>query len=169
MRHILTLALLLVAFVAGASHFPADDASDADRAKWMEEMQQHQNNFIAKELDLSDKQKADFLPLYNKMRAEIFNASRAARAKAKEVRKKGDAATDADYEAATQVYLDSRAKESQILESYYKKFRHILSRKQLFKLDTAERKFDSMLMRHSSGKGRASGNGKASRKQRSRE
>jgi len=162
MKHLIALALILVAFVSGAStpSFPADEQpSEADRAKWMEEMKQHQNDFIAKELDLTAKQKADFLPLYNKMREETFQASRAARQKARAVRKKGDAATDADYEAATQAYLDFRTREAEIVKGYYKKFSHILSKKQLFKLDGAERKFDRMLMQHRPGKGRGNGRG----------
>lgn len=163
MKHLIALALLLVAFIAGANtpcSPDTDKPSQADRAKWMEEMRQHQNDFIAKELDLTAKQKADFLPLYNKMREETFNASRAARQKAKEVRKKGDSATDADYDAATQAYLDFRSREAEIIKSYYKKFSHILSKKQLFKLDGAERKFDRMLMQHRPGKGPGKGDGR---------
>lgn len=156
MRHIITLALLLVAFAAGAGNvnvtFPDDKASDADRAKWMQEMQQHQNDFIAKELSLTDKQKADFLPVYNKMRSEVFEASREAREEARDVKAKGDAATDADYERATKAYLDFRTREAEIIHTYYKKFSHMLSKKQLFKLDSAERKFDRKLMQYTRGK-----------------
>lgn len=156
MRHIITLALLLVAFVAGAGNvngaFPDEKASDADRAKWMQEMQQHQNDFIAKELSLTDKQKADFIPLYNKMRSEVFEASKDAREEAREVKAKGDAATDADYERATKAYLDFRTREAEIIHTYYKKFSHMLSKKQLFKLDSAERKFDRKLMQYTRGK-----------------
>lgn len=170
MKFILSLTLLLMAFVAGANTpcSPDDKPSQADRAKWMEEMRQHQNDHVARELDLTEQQKANFLPIYNKMREEIFNASRAARTKAKEVRKKGDAATDADYEAATQAYLDFRAREAEIIKSYYRKFSHILSKKQLFKLDGAERKFDRMLMQHRPGKGKEGGPGKGKRDNHSR-
>lgn len=156
MRHIITLALLFVAFVAGAGNvnlpFPDEKASDADRAKWMQEMQQHQNDFIAKELSLTDKQKADFIPLYNKMRSEVFEASKDAREEAREVKAKGDAATDADYERATKAYLDFRTREAEIIHAYYKKFSHMLSKKQLFKLDSAERKFDRKLMQFTRSK-----------------
>ncbi|MDE5626687.1 MAG: Spy/CpxP family protein refolding chaperone [Candidatus Amulumruptor sp.] len=156
MRHIITLALMLVALVGGATNvwgtYPDKNTSDADRAKWMQEMQQHQNDFIAKELLLTDKQKADFLPVYNKMRSEVFEASKDVRKQEQEVRAKGDAATDADYERATKAYLEFRTREAQIIHSYYKKFGHILSKKQLFKLDSAERKFDRKLMQVTRGK-----------------
>lgn len=160
MRQLLSLTLILIAFMAGAKtpciSLP-DKASDADRAKWMQEMQQHQNDFIAKELELTDKQRADFMPLYNGMREDIMKASRASRAKAKAVRQKGEEATDADYDAATQAYLDFRTRESEIINGYYKKFRHILSKRQLYKLDSAERKFDRMLMQHSPARKRGAG------------
>ncbi|MCM1028292.1 MAG: Spy/CpxP family protein refolding chaperone [Pseudoflavonifractor sp.] len=148
----MTRYLFALILVAIASLHALADSNDRD--KWMQEMQQHQNDFIAREIGLTDKQRADFLPLYNKMRSETFEASRAARAKAKAVRDKADSATDADYDAATQAYLDFRSREAKIIQEYYKKFSHILSKKQLFKLDGAERKFDRMLMNHRPGKSR---------------
>ena len=148
-RYIFSLLLLLMAVAAGAaSRYPAMPDDKSDRARWMQEMQQHQNDFLAKELNLTDKQRADFIPVYNKMRAELFEAAQASRKKAKEVKDKGEAATDADYEAATKAYLDYRAKEADIVKSYYRNFSHILSKRQLYKLDSTERKFDRMLMKH---------------------
>lgn len=152
MKHLIALL-----FIIASAFSMAAGPDKADKEKWMQEMQQHQNDFIARELQLTDKQRADFLPLYNKMRSEIFEAGDAARKKAKAVKDKADAATEADYEAATQAYLDVRARESEIIKSYYKKFSHILSRKQLFKLDEAQRKFDRMLMSHRRGDGGKAG------------
>ncbi len=141
--------MLLIAFAGMAGkHTPMLPDGAADRAKWMREMQQHQNDFLAKELELTDKQRADFLPLYNQMRDEILNLSKSSRDKAKAVKDKGTAATDADYEAATKAYLDFRAREVEIVKSYYKKFGHILSKRQLYRLEQSERKFDRMLMQH---------------------
>lgn len=157
MKHVIALIVI----IASAFSMVASDHDKADKEKWMQEMQQHQNDFIARELQLTDKQRADFLPLYNKMRSEIFDAGEAARKKAKTVKDKADAATEADYEAATQAYLDVRSRESEIIKTYYKKFSHILSRKQLFNLDEAQRKFDRMLMSHrrgDGGKGASKGN-----------
>lgn len=141
--------ILVTAAAAFASrHGSSSDDDATSRAKWMQEMQQHQNDFIAKELELTDKQRADFLPLYNEMRKEIIKASKETRDMAKAVKKKGSAATDADYEAATKAYLDSRAKEAEITRTYYKKFSHILSKRQLFRLEATERKFDRVLIQH---------------------
>ena len=159
LRHILSLILFLSAFMASASPIcNAWGAPDGptDRAQWMREMQRHQNDFIAKELGLSDKQRADFMPLYNKMREEMAKESREARNVAKKVKEKGEAATEADYESATDAYLNFRAREAEIEKSYYRKFGHILSKRQLYRLNNVERKFDRMLMQH---RGRGAKNG----------
>ncbi len=163
MKHLIALLLVIIS----AANIWADPNEKVDKEKWMQEIQQHQNDFLARELQLSDKQRADFLPLYNKMRTEIFEATEAARLKAKAVKDKTDSATDADYDAATQAYLDGRSREAEIIKAYYKKFGHILSKKQLFKLDEAQRKFDRMLMSHrpgSKGKADRQGNGAPKRK-----
>lgn len=154
-RHIFSLLMLFMTFVAVASsRYPAMPDDKADRAKWMQDMQQAQNTFLAKELNLTDKQRADFLPLYNKMRKEIIDAANSARQKAKEVKDKGDSATDNDYDSATKAYLDFKAKEAEIVKAYYKKFSHILSKRQLYRLESSERKFDRMLMQHRGGAGK---------------
>lgn len=154
-RHFLSLILILMALVARASSpAPSCQAPDeaSDRAQWMREMQRHQNDFIAKELGLTDKQRADFMPLYNKMREDIAKESREARNVGKKVKDKGEAATEADYESATEAYLSFRSREAEIIKSYYRKFGHILSKRQLYRLNAVERKFDRMLMQHR-GKG----------------
>ncbi len=69
---------------------------------------------------------------------------------------KGEAATEADYESATDAYLNFRAREAEIEKSYYRKFGHILSKRQLYRLNNVERKFDRMLMQH---RGRGAKNG----------
>lgn len=158
MRRILSLAILIITLAFSLAAAPNPDEK-ADRQRWFQEMRQHQNDFVARELKLTDKQRADFLPLYNEMRDEIEAIGRASRAKAKEIKDKGAAVTDADYDAATQAYLDGRAKETEILAKYYKKFSHILSKEQLFRLDGAERKFDRMLMQHHPGNGNGGGKG----------
>lgn len=155
--------MLLIALMAGAASpahsMPDKEKNEAERSRWMLNMQQRQNDFIAKELGLTDKQRADFLPLYNRMRDEIMRDSREARDKAKAVKDKGAAATDADYDSATEAYLDFRSREAETIRSYYRKFSHILTRQQLFKLDAAERKFDRMLIQHTGkGKGRKGNN-----------
>lgn len=61
--------------------------------------------------------------------------------------KKGDKATDLEYEKAAEAAYELKGRENEIEMRYFKEYKGILSSRQLFKLKDAERDFTRELMK----------------------
>lgn len=120
--------------------------SAADRERWEQEMRKYKVDFISQTLDLTDEQRQKFEPMYTEMDAKLEDLQRNLRDKEQLLRKKGDAATDSEYQALAKEEFEMRANESRIEMSYYPKFKALLSSRQLYRLKHAERKFMRNLM-----------------------
>lgn len=123
-----------------------NDAKRPDKKEWMAKMKEAKHEFIARELQLSDTQKQEFLPLYDRLQAERMTIERQARDQEKALEKKGEAATDEDYDAVIASQFSIEEKLSQADQKYLPKFKKILNRRQLYRLKRAERKFNRKLM-----------------------
>ncbi len=141
------MALLALASVNAIADDRDDNKGNKERERRMEELKQYKQEFLIKEVELTEKQQKEFLPLYNQMQAEMFQVNKEAREAAAKVSKL-DNPTDADYEAAYQQLLSVRQREAQIEKSYHERFAKILSKKQLFLLQRAEGRFSRHVLKH---------------------
>lgn len=149
MKHIL-IAITLVATICMSAF--AQNKGEKFR-KWMDDMRQVKVEYVAKELKLTAQQKEKFTPVYEAMNREIGKVNRETRALEKSVRDKGNSATDLEYDKATEAMVELKGKECEIEKKYREQFKTILTKKQLFDLSRAERKFARELMRqHRAGK-----------------
>ncbi|WP_300504639.1 Spy/CpxP family protein refolding chaperone [uncultured Duncaniella sp.] len=147
MRHIaLSIILVLSAIILPISA-QAQRPSGREREVWMKEMQQFKNDFIAKKLNLTEEQKAKFLPLYNSMDEEIRKAQNEAEQLYRQTLKKGEKATDLEYEKAAEAVYELKGRENTIEMKYFNDYKQILSPNQLFQLKVAERDFTRQLMK----------------------
>ncbi len=135
--------LLSVSVSAQSSKQP----SKQDKTAWMKEMQQVKNEFISNSLNLNHDQKAKFIPLYNKMEKEINKTIEATNKLEQQVKAKGDAATDLEYEKVAEAMFECKGKEAAIEMKYFKEYKKILTPRQLVKLKKAERDFTRKLMK----------------------
>lgn len=117
------------------------------RTEWNREMLQAKIDYMARELDLTEQQKAKFAPAFESMDKEIGALFHQTRKMAKEVYEKGDKATDLELEKSSEAMFEMKGKENEIEMKYYKQFKSILTPKQLFKFKNAERKFNKELMK----------------------
>lgn len=115
-------------------------ADDTDRRKMREDIQKFKVNYIAQEIKLSDKEKAEFTPLYNEYDAEIRKSGEEAFRFERELKKKKDA-TDDDYKKLAELQKKSRENFNRIAKKYDEKFEKILSAKQIYTMHKAEEKF----------------------------
>lgn len=145
MKHTLISAILILFCSIAVS---AQDTTNhrPDRKQWRKEMQQLKVDFMAKELNLSETQKKEFAPLLIAMDSEMESLARNVRESEKELTKKGESATDADYRTVSEAMFELRGKESEVEKNYYNKFSKILTPRQLFKFKSAERNFMKVLM-----------------------
>lgn len=138
------LSMVMAGFM---STICAAGPSDAERARWMAEMQQYKREYVVKAMQLNDAQKAKFLPLYDAMDRDMRKIGDEARTVEKNLKAKGAAATDADYRHAADVLFNLRTREGAVEKQYYEKFKTVLSPRQLYELKRAEEKFAREMMR----------------------
>ena len=127
--------LIAVLVIAGAV-----TAQNKGQSKFATDMYQAKHEMIIEELGLTPSQQKQFMPLYEQMGREVYQVNRNARALASEVEKKKNP-SDHDYEVAASALSNTRVLEGDIEAKYFEKFSKILSKKQLFQLKQAERKF----------------------------
>lgn len=147
-RIIISLMLLFALFTLSFTTSAQQRPEPRERKVWMKEMQQYKNDFISKKLQLTDDQKARFIPLYNSMDAEIRKTQDEAEKLYRQTKKKESGVSDLEYEKAAEAAYELKGRENEIEMRYFKQFKTILTPKQLFKLKDAERDFTRQLMKH---------------------
>lgn len=111
-----------------------------DRKKMNEDILNFKIEFLAKEMQLSEKEKADFCPLYKEYNAKRREVTREARHAERELQK-NKKATDADYKKLADLQRDAREKDTKVVAEYDDKFAKFLSSKQIYTMHQAEDKF----------------------------
>ncbi len=115
-------------------------ADKKDRAKMMEEIQKFKIDFLAQEMGLSEKTKADFAAIYKEYDNELRKTGSEAFKFERELKKKKDA-TDADYKKLSDLQKKSREDFDAVNQKYEPKFESILNAKQIYQMHKAEEKF----------------------------
>lgn len=118
-----------------------------ERTEWFRKLKEAKHNYLTKELDLTEAQQENFFLLYDAKERERHAAERKVRTLEKEVRRKGDSATDEDYNRAIAAQYESNHEMARIESKYEKEFRKVLTKRQLFKLRRAEFGFQHKLMK----------------------
>lgn len=149
MKHF-SLFLIIVCSLLSAPAVMAqrNGAQGADREQWFKEMREYKHAFLAKELNLSKDQQRRFFAIYDDMMSQTGKLASETRALTEKVQNAGDKATDADYDRAIEAMANQKVKEGEIERDYINKFKTVLTKKQLFQLKTAERKFARDIMKH---------------------
>jgi len=143
MKKLLTLCLVtLTATIALAQD---------GRSSWANDMLEAKHQMIIEQVGLTPSQQKQFMPLYETMEREIFQANSDARTKAATVGKKANP-SDSEYGQAADALSNAKVKEGEIEARYHEKFAKILSKKQLFLLKQAENNFTRSMLK---GKKRA--------------
>lgn len=142
------VALMMSVGVSALPHPQGKVKGKGERTEWMKEMRRYKAEFMADKLDLTDEQKAKFIPLYEEMDERTSRIEREARQMEREIRKKGTQATDTEYEKAAEALTELKGKQGAIEMEYLPKFKTILTKEQLFKMKGAERDFMKGLMEH---------------------
>ena len=149
-KKIIYLFLTIVLSGVLSPVFEQSKPSDKERSEWMAQMQNYKKEYIVKAVQLSDEQKAKFIPLYDSMENELRALGKDVRKAVKAVSEKKSTATDADYSKAVEVMYNSKTREAAVEKKYYAKFKAILTARQLYELKSAENRFTREMMRHNS-------------------
>lgn len=121
---------------------------EANFGEWAKGMREYKHKFLAKELELTRDQQRKFFVLYDQMEDEVDQLNNEAREIEEEIEVKGENATDAELERASERLFNLRTREGAIDLKYYDKFKEILTKRQLFQLKGAERKFTREMVKY---------------------
>lgn len=132
-KHLLFLLLAILTM-------PCIMAQHKDKTKMMEELQQFKIDYLAKEMQLSEKEKNEFVPLYKEYDNERKKAGAEAWKFDRELKKKKDA-SEADYKKLSELQQTAREKDYEIVKNYDGKFEKFLSAKQIYTMHQGEEKF----------------------------
>lgn len=143
---IFVMLMLLMPLTAMAQPKGKGPKGKGNRTEWMQKMKEFKHSFLIKELDLSEKQAADFFRVYDAREKERFEAEGKLRRLERTVAEKGDKATDAELDEVIEAQSKFQSTMANIDAKYEPQFRKLLSKRQLSKLPHAEREFQRMLM-----------------------
>lgn len=115
-------------------------ADKKDRGKMMEDILKFKIDFLAQEMGLSEKAKADFAPLYVEYDNELRKTGSDAFRFERELKKKKDA-TDDDYKKLAELQKKSREDFDAVNKRYEPRFEEILNAKQIYLMHKGEEKF----------------------------
>lgn len=118
--------------------------------KWLKDVREFKHTYLAKELSLSREQQNKFFPIYDQMEDDINKLNQETRAIEREINEAPEeSVTDLKYDMAIEALYNLKANEAEIENSYLEQFRNILSKRQIFLLKGAEKKFSlDMMKRH---------------------
>ncbi len=136
------IAATLPAAAQGKGH------NKEDREEWFRQLREFKHEYLAKELGLSAEQQKLFFPIYDTMSTERRDARRKLRHAEHELKKKGKAATEADYENVARMQLELKGVENDIETRYYPQFKKTLTAKQLVELKNVETKFAELVRKY---------------------
>lgn len=139
------ILILFLSLIFSATVFAQKGAGH--RQKWMKEMQQAKIEFMTKELDITEQQKARFAETMIAMEKELGKLRGETRSMEKSIKDKNNA-TDLEYEKAAEAMFEFKSREGAIEKKYYTIFKQFLTPQQLFKFYPAERKWMKTLMKH---------------------
>ncbi|MDE5608338.1 MAG: hypothetical protein K2I64_05340 [Muribaculaceae bacterium] len=126
---------------------PGAPRDPAKREQWFKEMRNNKHEFLIRELDLAPAQQAEFFAVYDRMEDSLMKLGEATRKAEMSVKETPDP-TDKDYDDATNELFELKGREYRIEKDAQAEFSKILTKRQLFRLKGAERKFVRALMKH---------------------
>lgn len=116
--------------------------------KWLTEVRNYKHSFLIKELDMTDEQSKEFLPIYTEMENKIYQANREARKLEQEISATSLQVSDEEYERVATILSQVKTKEAEIEQEYFQRYSKILTKKQLFLLKRAENRFAIDMLNH---------------------
>lgn len=111
----------------------------------IEAIKKEKAEFLKKEMDLTEAEVKNFIPMEQELMSKKFEINRNAHRLTRELRKKENK-TDADYKKITQINLDAETKEAALQKEYFQKFATVLSAEKIERYRHADQKYMQKLL-----------------------
>lgn len=134
------LLLIIILLVGMAFPSTAQENRKDHRKEMRAELREFKLKFLAQEIDLKADKQPRFFKLYTELEEERDNAFREA-VKLRRQLKRNKAATEEDYQRASEAMRQAQEKATEIDARYDKAFGKFLTQKQIYDMKQAEAKF----------------------------
>lgn len=143
---------VIIGLALGLSFIFAQKGHEMDKKK-IEEFLSKKIEYLVKEAELTEEEKAKFVPLYRKYEGEKFKMFKNAPSGNMKI---GDESnmTEEDFKNRNEIIINERVNRAVLDRVYYERFREFLSEKKINKLYKAERAYKMVLMKELEEKGR---------------
>ena len=140
----LIISILCFALTVNVFAQQRNNRNDQQRKADFEAFKVKRENYISKEMGMTEEESKAFWPLCNELQEKKFQINRDTR---KEVRtiyealKKGQKVSEADYDKMIRLNAEAKIKEAELDKEYLTKFRKFLSAEKVYKYQRAEQRF----------------------------
>lgn len=148
MKKFFTIVFLLAVIGACVPAEAQNNHAKPNKKEWLQKMKMYKHEFLIAELELSESQSEAFFAAYDAKEEERTKMERSLRKMEREISQKikDGTVTDAELDLCINEQYKFNAKMAEIDKKYEPEFRKHLTKKQLFKLPKAERKFMHVLI-----------------------
>lgn len=108
----------------------------------------HKRSFLRERAELSDKEAAEFFPVYEELQRKLFRVQDDAQRAIKRLMRSKEPVSEAECRAAVEKKIEAEMQEASLQKEYFEKFLQILPAKKIVKIFDSEARFSQEMMRN---------------------
>lgn len=108
----------------------------------------HKRDYLRERAELSDKEAAEFFPIYEELQTKMFHVQDEASRAIKRILREKEPASEEEYRAVVEKKIESEMQEAILQKEYFGRFLKILPAKKIVEIFDAEARFSQELMRN---------------------
>ena len=108
----------------------------------------HKRSFLQERAELTDKEAAEFFPIYEELQTKMFHVQDEASRAIKRILREKEPASEEEYRAVVEKKIESEMQEAILQKEYFGRFLKILPAKKIVEIFDAEARFSQELMRN---------------------
>jgi hypothetical protein len=144
---------LIISFICFAVSFnlSAQQRNNGEKRKAdFEKFKAYREDYISKEMKLTEDESKAFWPLCNELQEKKFQLNREIRKELRNIYKaikEGKTVSEAEYDKIIKLNADAKIKEAELDKEYMNKFKKFLSAEKIFKYQQAEQHLAKKMVR----------------------
>lgn len=108
----------------------------------------HKRDYLRERAELSDKEAAEFFPIYEELQTKMFRVQDDASRAIKRLMRSKEPVSEAEYRAAVEKKIEAEMQEALLQKKYFEKFLQILPAQKIVKIFDSEARFTQEMMRN---------------------
>ena len=108
----------------------------------------HKRDYLRERAELSDKEAAEFFPIYEELQTKMFRVQDDASRAIKRLMRSKEPVSETEYRAAVEKKIEAEMQEALLQKEYFEKFLQILPAQKIVKIFDSEARFSQEMMRN---------------------